>query len=498
MSTCLDQLDQADREQLVTALHTKQAFFWVGSGFSRNFGFMSWNSVITGLKKQYGYAGVLPPDNPLRAAELLCATAQAQGSDEAAFSTAVCELLVASKTDSKRPGWCATFAKYAGDIIVTTNWDQVLEKEVFDEETNVVVRRTGSTQLSRSRRNILKIHGDIDYPHSLVFTWSQYNAFQREDSYLSRKVYTLFTERTPIFIGYSLSDPNIFALFDEARVDGGETNHGYMIVPRETEPATLAEHRLLLGRKGISIIQASIEDFFKAIDAAMKTLEGTVQDFTHRYDHCLAAISNIIETASKGNKKWETLAKGIKNAETAAAIMTAFSELLNRPDLYEQLGGKLSLVGNRIPIEALHIIAQTFIKVSNNLNVDNVSLKRKIIELSIRKLQDREFTSSGSAFTNLLSLHLTPDDELLLDKMQEIFDVLNWSAPKYQRGYCWETWSIFEEKKKWLREYEIDHLLALASNAATPDGPGSNTKRWIEELLPILKGEQKARAIALL
>lgn len=494
MASCLDQLSSEDRELLSTAFHTKQTFFWIGSGFSRNFGYASWTGILEGLAKKYDYKGTLP-ENPLRCAELLCAAARESGVDVDKFSEEVCGLLRSSREKVEKPAWAHDFARMASDIIVTTNWDHVLEEDVFDGYATVIIRRVGSSQLDRSGRNILKIHGDINFPESLVFTHSQYNAFQREDNYLSRKVYTLFAEMTPIFLGYSLSDPNIFFLFDEALVDGNNANRAFMVIPTTTPEDKLLEYRLLLKSKGVTIITADIGEFLAAVDEELKAIQGTITDFKNKYKVVVPRIEEIIKTAGEGRQRWDVLAAKFNTKETGQVALRAMAEILSNADLYESMGGSLSPLGKRIPKYASHIIAQTGISISNNHELPLPSqFTSSVIRNAIQGLADRDFNSSAKPLTDLMSVHVVNVHPLFKEKIKTLVEVFDWSAPKYRWGYCWATWDTLVLHMDWLREEELEGLLDYVDEHSGGGRLTSNTIRWLKVLTKKMSSQGKARA----
>lgn len=99
------------------------------------------------------------------------------------------------------------------DGIITTNWDDFLEN-IF-EDFNVYV---GQQELlfadSLSVGDIYKIHGSASIAQSLVVTGADYNNFNEKNAYLAAKLLTIFVEHPVIFLGYSISDPNIIAIID--------------------------------------------------------------------------------------------------------------------------------------------------------------------------------------------------------------------------------------------------------------------------------------------
>lgn len=92
--------------------------------------------------------------------------------------------------------------------ILTTNWDNFLQ-EVFPEFQVQIGQREAIFADHKSIGELYKIHGCTSKPDTLVVTSKDYSRFMENDHYLNAKLLTLFAEYPIIFLGYSLSDPNI-------------------------------------------------------------------------------------------------------------------------------------------------------------------------------------------------------------------------------------------------------------------------------------------------
>ncbi len=127
---------------------------------------------------------------------------------------------------------------------MTTNFDTFLEDTFFEEGlrngTDMLlsrpIRNVDFAGVTGGGRTLIKVHGSVltnsEPAGSIVITEEDYYRFLRSDRYIINKLYTLFCERTVIFFGYSLSDPNIQFVYHEVLFDqkaGGspEDSHSF-------------------------------------------------------------------------------------------------------------------------------------------------------------------------------------------------------------------------------------------------------------------------------
>ncbi|HDH6937683.1 TPA: SIR2 family protein, partial [Staphylococcus aureus] len=100
--------------------------------------------------------------------------------------------------------------------IITTNYDNLLEEIFPDYEVingQQIIKEKKATDIG----HILKIHGSIDNPSSLVISKKDYEEFNSKQIYLIAKLFTYFVEHPIIFIGYSLNDSNIKSILGNVK-----------------------------------------------------------------------------------------------------------------------------------------------------------------------------------------------------------------------------------------------------------------------------------------
>jgi len=119
-------------------------------------------------------------------------------------------------------------------IIITTNWDVFMEREL-----NVLplVRDADLVYWNSNKRQVIKLHGCISQPETIVVTEDDYRDFQekRVDCPISNKLKDLMATKTLLFVGYSLKDESFQILQENVLSRMGKlARTSYAVLPQPT------------------------------------------------------------------------------------------------------------------------------------------------------------------------------------------------------------------------------------------------------------------------
>lgn len=137
------------------------------------------------------------------------------------------------------------------DRIVTTNWDPFLEQSM-----NILVPMVEDRDLAfwdDGRRQVLKVHGCITRPYTLVATRNDYETCVKRNPLVFNKLRDLMASRTFVFVGYSLRDSDFRLVWNEITGYLGPLRRlAYVVDPHPT-----GEKREFWRSNGIRLIELS-------------------------------------------------------------------------------------------------------------------------------------------------------------------------------------------------------------------------------------------------
>ncbi len=159
-----------------------------------------------------------------------------------------------------------TFHRYVASIpyfkiVVTTNWDPFFEREL-----NVLVPMVEDRDIpfwDDDKRQILKIHGCVTRPYTIVATSNDYSNCIKEISSdpIFTKLKDLMATKTFIFVGYSMRDPDIHIILDQLLNNLGDfARLSYAIDPQPSE-----EVIKIWSERGVKILKLSAIAFMREL-----------------------------------------------------------------------------------------------------------------------------------------------------------------------------------------------------------------------------------------
>lgn len=160
--------------------------------------------------------------------------------------------------------------------VITTNYDEFFEN-VFDGYKTFV----GQDELVFSQlqgiAEIYKIHGSVSNADSIVINYDDYQIFRDKSKYLASKLMTIFMEYPIVFMGYSLTDPDIGAILSDIVQCLPEDKlllmkKRFVFVEHSANEAgaVVSSHSMVFGEKTIEMTKITLSDFGLLYDALSK------------------------------------------------------------------------------------------------------------------------------------------------------------------------------------------------------------------------------------
>lgn len=162
--------------------------------------------------------------------------------------------------------------------IITTNYDDLLEKAAsrkgmfFD-----VVAKDNDLPYTPNNKMIIKMHGDFKN-RNIVFKEDDYLSYSNNFKLIENYIKSLFSTKTVIFVGYSLSDINVKLAFQWIKdILGNDLQRPYFIdVNKEDEPIDINEFEYYKN-KGINILYYS--EIFKLLNGVEESNDKGIRTY---------------------------------------------------------------------------------------------------------------------------------------------------------------------------------------------------------------------------
>jgi hypothetical protein len=152
------------------------------------------------------------------------------------------------------------------DLFYTTNYDNHLERalSLHGRQCDVIAIESHMGAKNPGRCEVVKFHGDFNYPDEMVVTESDYQRRLAFETPMDYRFRSDLLGRTVLFLGYSFGDPNVAYLFHRvnerlSRLPVSATGRrAYIVVPNPSDFETT-----LFQARNIEVIPAderTIED----------------------------------------------------------------------------------------------------------------------------------------------------------------------------------------------------------------------------------------------
>ena len=160
--------------------------------------------------------------------------------------------------------------------LVTTNFDALLETayESLDKRPFPIVDESLlSAENYYPGPRIVKLHGDLAHPNRMVLTEADYDSFLLNNPLLVTSVTAMFVDRTPMFIGYSLDDPDLRQLLSLIKQRLGSMARPMWTIQVAAKPTQVARFE----RRGVHVINLpkgrgeSVGDVLRRLFEALQT-----------------------------------------------------------------------------------------------------------------------------------------------------------------------------------------------------------------------------------
>jgi len=202
---------------LTQELRKRRLVLFIGAGVSKDAGLPLWNELVTPLRESLA----LPPSTD--AIEVAQRYVNAHG------RLALVKYLEVTLGRCEVPGpMHDALAQLPVSVVVTTNYDQLLERafERRGDQPVVIARDSDLTHLIKDpsihdhrRPVVVKLHGCLSEPDTIVMTRDDYLAYPSQHQAMIACLQRLLLTQTFLFVGFSLTDCNFWAIHRRIRAD---------------------------------------------------------------------------------------------------------------------------------------------------------------------------------------------------------------------------------------------------------------------------------------
>lgn len=177
-----------------------------------------------------------------------------------------------------------SFAMLPFDTVYTTNFDLLLE-ESYSSRGRPFRSLVGELQMpfhaGQMASNIVKMHGDLRHEEHIIVTQRDYDEFLKRYPVIATHLSAMLITRTPLFIGYSLSDPDFLQIRSVIRSRLGDFERMAYIVQFDTSEEDIEKalahriHVISLSAKNAQDRDVVLAELFETVQNQIDAETGT-------------------------------------------------------------------------------------------------------------------------------------------------------------------------------------------------------------------------------
>lgn len=246
-------------DALFRAMQENKLVFFLGSGFSKECGFPNWKELAEPIAKELGLNLSDETDY-----SLIFQYYQDKYKNRNKLNRLLKDTFYSFSEDLQNHNLLADLSLYGINEFWTTNYDKSIEYTFSKKGKKIDVKTKNadlSVILSDSDCTLYKMHGDLCAPEDCVLTKDDYENYEEtHEPFINILRHTL-VEKTIIFIGYSMHDPDFQSIVSTVRkyFKNNFSTH-YWITRKEETTENLNKQRLFennLQNYGIQTIELS-------------------------------------------------------------------------------------------------------------------------------------------------------------------------------------------------------------------------------------------------
>lgn len=287
--------NNSDYTRLLDKVRDKEVVLWIGAGFSRCAGFPSGYEMLQKIKstctqqeqKKLNEYNLLP--------DFTDKFVRLRGGKKTDLICILKDIFQVRITDEMLKNHKKLNNIPQIQTIITTNYDRLIEEAYGLDNIDIVRRDKDIPIVRKGKRRLYKIHSDFDNIEDLVITRQDYTKFfgEKMDSLLWSHIKSIISEKSILFIGYSLEDQNVDFLFQEIMNKLGDLlKESFVVIPDMER-----EEIRLLNSKGITYIDAKGEEL---IDVLEKDIKDTLCEDCNNGRVDFKTVKNIFRNEGVG------------------------------------------------------------------------------------------------------------------------------------------------------------------------------------------------------